>query len=215
MQPGAAGNIQAGDIHLVLSSDLLVKNLAAFSGGQDERHFQTVAQADLDTLTIRLQNTLSQHIPQAFSLSTTDTLYVTHCHFSSQPDHQVGEEAQTVTIRAVDTCSAVAYDTQELQQKIEAIFTSTQPGKHYQLLGQVSSKVLTVTPFTVQVSGTWVYLLSEDYEQFLAQKIAGEMPQQARKYLLNAGLIVDAHIPAQLPRDPQHIHFEIIIGAGA
>jgi hypothetical protein len=211
IRPGSQGNIAAGDIHLVAQGLLIENN--PFAGGRDERDFQTVAKADLDNLTTSLQKALSQQIPQAFTLPSNYSLYVTHCRFTSKPDHQVGEEAQTLTVKVVDTCNAVAYDQNELQQKATSTFTSTRPGANYQLIGNITSKVLSISPMRVQIMGTWVYLLPEDYEQFLAQQVAGETPAEAKKYLLSTGFILDATIPISLPKDPGHIHFEILIGA--
>jgi len=210
LQPGARGNIPAGAIHLV-SQGLLIEN-NPFTGGRDARNFQTVAQADVESLTLMLHTSLQQHIIGAFVVQSHETLMPTNCHLTTSADHGIGDEAITLTIQAHYTCSALAYDQSQVEQKSADAFTSTRPGKNYQLLGQLSSKVLSVTPFQVQVKGTWVYLLSEDEEQFLAQKIAGETPEQAKHYLLSTGCIVDARIPAQLPADPGHIHFETLIG---
>ncbi|HZS78231.1 MAG TPA: baseplate J/gp47 family protein [Ktedonobacteraceae bacterium] len=214
IKPGQKGNISYGDINTTISNGVLVKN-SQFTGGRDERDFKTVAQTDVDSLISTLKTTLSQQIPGAFTLRPNENLVPQNCHFATIADHGIGQEASTVTIQAKYTCSGIAYNTQELQKKIDAAFTSTRPGANYQLIGQVSSKVLRVAPFQVQIRGTWVYLLSQDYEEFLAQKIAGKTPEQAKKYLLSTGFIKDATIPASLPEDPGHIHFEILIGAEA
>jgi hypothetical protein len=211
LQPGARGNIAAGDIHR-LSQGLLMEN-HPFTGGRDARDFPTVAQTDVYTLKTALKASLMQQLPHAFPLRPNEHLYPTHCQFAAASDHGIGEEAATARVAATYTCSAVAYDQSQLQLKATAAFTATQPAKHYQLIGQVSSQVLTVSPFQVQMSGTRVYLLSGDDEQVLAQQIAGETPQQARTYLLGTGFFTNAIVPATLPKDPDHIHFATMIGA--
>src|SRR6266852_5889572 len=111
---GSNTDIAAGDIHLALSSDLLVKNLAAFTGGRDSRDFQAVAQRDLDTLTSTGRNALVQQIPQAFALRPGETVYLTTCRTKTTADHGIGEEATTVTVTARATCMGIAYSQDEL-----------------------------------------------------------------------------------------------------
>ena len=213
LRPGAKGNITAGDINLALSSDLLVKNLTAFTGGHNARDFQAVAQADLNTLTMILKTALVERILQAFSLQPGETVTPTDCRYSTTADHGPGEEATTVTMKASYTCKGIAYNTQELERKAVAVFTTQiLPGAQYELLNTSHPQVIKINPLTVEVSGTWVYTLSQDYKQFLAERIAGDSPQDAKAYLLRTGFIIQATIPGQLPKDPGHIHFQILVG---
>jgi hypothetical protein len=78
-------------------------------------------------------------------------------------------------------------------------------------LGDVQVRVIGVSPLTVSCRGLWAYELSQDYEQFLAEKIAGDSPEQARKYLLQTGFLTHATVPEKLPLDPAHIHFQVYI----
>src|SRR5260370_28646726 len=55
IQAGTAGNIQAEDINTTLATGLYVKNLAAFTGGQDARDYLLVTRADRDTNAAILQ----------------------------------------------------------------------------------------------------------------------------------------------------------------
>lgn len=209
---GASGNIAPGDINLALSGDLLVKNVTAFTGGRDARDFQAVAPTDLTALTSTLQAALAQQVPQAFTLRPGESVTPTTCHFTTSADHGAGEEATRLTITAAYTCKGVAYNSQELERKATAAFThQTNPGAPYELLHTTQPHVVSLAPFTVQVRGTWVYVLSQDYEQFLAEKIAGDSPQEARDYLLRTGVITRANVPAPLPKDPGHIHFVLLI----
>ena len=210
---GSQGNIVADDINLAVSSDLLVKNLAAFTGGQDARDFQAVAQHDLDTLTSKLQQQLTQAMPQAFKLNAKEAVTPTNCAFTESADHGLGEEAQTVTVRASETCEAVAYNQDVLQQKATAVFNSTRPGKRYELVGNVQTSVMSVLPLTVRVSGQWESVFRQDDEQYLAQQIQGETPAQARAHLLKTGLVSRVTImQTQSLPDFYHIKFLILIG---
>lgn len=79
-------------------------------------------------------------------------------------------------------------------------------------MGEVQVQLASVTPLTVSCRGLWAYILSPDYEQFLAERIAGDSPQQARKYLLHTGVLTRATVSQPLPQDPAHIHFQVFIG---
>jgi len=102
---------------------------------------------------------------------------------------------------------------QQRRQQTTALFTQkTTPGTNYQLIGEVQVRVVGVSPLTVSCSGLWAYTLSQDYEQFLAEKIAGDSPQQAQQYLLQTGFLACVTIHQQLPMDPGYIHFRVLIG---
>ena len=57
---GLTGNIQPLDINGTVSNSLYVKNPASFTGGRDERDFQTVAKSDIDVTASQLKDTLNQ-----------------------------------------------------------------------------------------------------------------------------------------------------------
>ncbi len=210
--PGAAGNIQAGDINTTISNGVLVKNTSAFHGGRDARDYQAVAQSDLDSLTSKLQQILTQQIPQAFVLRSGEALDITTCIFKATPNHQPGDEAREATVNSSKTCEGIAYNQNELERSATAAFNATTPGRNYLLEGDVQVNVTSVSPFTVSLRGLWVYYLSQDYEQFLAQQIAGDTPEQAKKYLLQTGFITQATVTKTLPKDPDHIHFLVLVG---
>jgi hypothetical protein len=65
---------------------------------------------------------------------------------------------------------------------------------------------------TASIGGLWVYRLSEDDQQVLAGKLAGETAQQAQQDLLHTGVFRQVIVPSALPRDPAHIHFQVFIG---
>ncbi|MGH2495090.1 MAG: baseplate J/gp47 family protein [Ktedonobacteraceae bacterium] len=212
LQAGSTGNIAAGDISTTVSSGVLVKN-GPFSGGRDARSFQAVAQADLDHVTSTLQNTLSQQFPPAFALRPGEAVQPTNCTFNATPNHRAGDEAQTVTVHATETCTGIAYNSEQMNQQATVLFRQqTAPGTNYQLMGKIQVQLVSMAPLIVLCHGLWVSILSPDYEQFLAQQIAGDSPQQARKYLLETGFLTRAMVPDKLPPDPAHIHFQMLIG---
>ncbi len=208
---GRVTNIAADDINVAVSSDLLVKNAQAFTGGRDTRDYRAVARSDLDTLTSAVQKTLSQEMPQSFILRPGEALHTTTCTTKITADSALGNEAQTVTVKTVKTCAAVAYSQDELtKQATTAFTTAARPARGYQLLGRIQTSITGVRPFQVKVTGMWVYTITPTYEQYLAERIAGETPQQARTYLLETGVIAQATIPNTLPQ-AMYIKFLVLV----
>src|SRR5205085_4355471 len=63
---GAAGNISAGDISGACCRENIFAYNSAFSGGQDERNYTIVRQADIQGVVSSLVPTLTQHIQTSF-----------------------------------------------------------------------------------------------------------------------------------------------------
>jgi hypothetical protein len=210
IRTGSISNIHSYDINTAFSSSLFVKNLQAFTGGRDARDYKAVSPQDIQTVTSTLKQTLAQIMPQAFPLAPEEALILSHCLFAVTPSHQPGDEAATVTLKSSYTCQGHAYNAQAVINQSTAVFTSTRPGAQYQLFGTVHAQVSSVSPVRVTVSGTWVYTFSKDYEESLAEHIAGDSPARARAYLLKTGVIAQATIPTTLP-DAMYIQFLVLI----
>ena len=208
---GAGGNIAPYDITLALSNFLTVKNPAAFTGGRDARTYRAVAAQDLTTLTTTVNATLTQAFTTAFSLQPGEAALPTNCHVMTSANHQVGEEAQSVTFTASKTCLAVAYKQDELTRAAIATFTKTRPGATYHIVGSIQTHLLSVSPLTVSLNGKWAYTFSQDYKQLLAQGIQGESPAKARASLLKTGIISYASVPQTLP-SAGYIDFLVLVG---
>lgn len=213
VESGRSGNIRALDINArCCFPDMLVKNILPFTGGQDARDYQAVAAADISTLTGRLRESLNQQMPRAFSVRPGETLWLTGCTFKFSPNHQVGEEAQSLTVQGAETCQGLAYNTGEASRKALAAFTAlAHPGPSYEMLGALQTTVVSVTPFLARCHATWVYHLTGDDERSLAAHIAGDSPRKATVYLLRTGFIRRAAVTANLPRDPDYIHFRVMV----
>ena len=109
IQVGSKGNIAPYDINFALTSVLTVKNQTSFTNGQDARDFRAVAQTDVDSVTAQVTHMLSSSFQTALALRSGEQAQPTNCHTTTTGDHGIGEEAKTVTVKAVQTCSAVAY----------------------------------------------------------------------------------------------------------
>ncbi len=209
--PGAAGNITAYDVSISLSSSLTVKNLSAFTGGRDARTFKAVAAHDLTALTRTVNETVTQAFTNAFPLQPSEAAIPTHCTTKATPNHQVGEEAQSVTLTLSKTCAAVAYNQRELTRAATAAFTKTRPGATYHIVGSVQTTFQSLSPVTVILSGKWAYTFSQGYQGFLAEQIQGDTPEKARAYLLKTGVISYASVPNTLA-SADYINFFVLVG---
>lgn len=211
IQTGVKGNIAAYDVFIVFSSSLTVKNLAAFTGGRDARTYRAVAAHDLTTLTSTANDSVTQAFPTAFPLQPGEAAIPTTCTTKATPDHQTGEEAQTVTLTLAKTCSAVAYSQSQLYRAATQAFMQTRPARNYHLVGSVHTTVKSVAPLTVDLRGKWAYTFSPVYKQFLAEGIAGDSPEKARAYLLKTGVISYASVPNTLA-SADYIDFLVLVG---
>ncbi len=211
IRAGTSGNIQSYDINGTVSSSLFVKNLQAFTGGRDARTFKAVGQSDIDSLTSTIQKTLETTFMTAFSVRPSEQAQPTNCHTTTAANQKVGDEAQTVTLNGSETCSAIAYNQNQLQETATRIFIAkTRPGTRYTLVRSLTLTMVSVTPLTVHLTDAWVYVVSQEYEQSLAQAIQGETPAQARSYLLHTGVISHANIPTTLP-PAMYINFLVLV----
>lgn len=211
IQAGSKGNIAPYDINFALTSVVTVKNQTSFTNGRDARDFQAVAQTDVDSVTAQVTHMLSSTFQTVFPLRPGEQAQPTNCHTITTANHKVGDEAQTVSINGSETCSAVAYSKSQLHEGATRQFTTqTKPGAYYTLVGNLTSTIVSVTPLTVHLTGSWVYVISQEYEQDLAQHIAGDTPAQARTYLLHSGVIAQASVPNTLP-PAMYITFLVLV----
>jgi hypothetical protein len=209
--PGSQGNIAAFDINLALSPVLKVRNEAPFTHGTDARTYRAVAAQDLQTVTTTVNGTLTRAFTTAFPLQPGEAALPTACQTTTTFTHQRGDEAPSVTLTISKTCSAVVYHTQQVESLATAALTRTKPAAAYHLVGNVQATVQSISPLTVTISGTWAYTFSPDYEQVLAEHIAGDSPAQARAYLLGTRVISSASIPGTLPPDAMYINFVVLV----
>ncbi len=207
--PGRAGNIEAFDInHACCAPSVLVQNTQPFTGGQDKRTFQTVAQRDIDTIATPLKTAVTQGINGAFQSQRTseERVFLLPCHPGVTSDHQVGQEATQVKVTVSATCRAVAYNSQQVATAATSLLAPQAQhslGTGYSVLGevQVSMQQATVTGrakvfLSFSASGTWVYGLSRPAQAYITHLLAGKTTQAAM------------HLLARLPGVEQTtIHF--------
>jgi len=228
VQPGSNGNIPALDINGTFSTALYVKNLTPFSNGQDERDYKVVTQADRDTAAATLKAKVTSSMTAALQgqLIQGEQLQTMPCTPTVTTDHGVGDEATTVQVTVSESCTAIAYNTKELDDQATKLLTTQAAktvGTGYMLYGDVKVSVTqattnTTTPgvllsFTCQ--GTYVYILTAKAQQSIKTLIAGKPRNTALRLLVTLPGIMNASINGipdnqQIP-DADHIHLLIVL----
>ena len=224
---GAQGNIAAYDINQTCcSTSILVKNTAPFHGGQDERDFRTVTKQDIANGDVPLKSTLAQSMQGALTgqAKSGEALVTPTCTPTVTADHRPGDEAEQVKVTVSETCSAVAYNTQELETRATALLSSLASkklGSDYSLIGNVQITSLQATGKILAFScqGMWAYALDTASQEQIKRIIAGKTKQEALTLLLSMPGIESASIhwngfgdDTKLPKAPGYIHFQILIG---
>src|SRR5260370_26548505 len=227
LNANAKGNIQAYDINLAVSSDLTVKNLSNFSGGQDARDFQTVTKQDIANAAAPLKTTLAERMQGALTrqLQTRQALVTPPCTPKVSTDHQIGDEATQVKVTLSETCSGVAYNTLDLESKATQLLTTQalkKLGTGYSMLGdaQVTTTTATVTAshpiIAYYCNGVWVYVLSDKAQEHIKDLIKGKTTQDALHLLASQPGIervsTSWDVNTKLPKDTQNIDLVIFAG---
>jgi len=227
-QPGRKGNIPAYDITQVCCApSVLAKNSYSFSGGQDERNFQTVAKADIANAASPLETTLAASSNGALhgQLHQGEKLLPLPCSRAIAPNHQPGQEATQVTVTVSQTCRAVAYDETVLQAKVTPLLTTQaeqRRGAGYSRRGTVAVTIIQATvsnnkPFLIFSShGTWVYAISNATQEQIKISIAGKTKQDAVHLIQSVPGIASASIAwdenSKLPKDTRSLRLVLITG---
>jgi hypothetical protein len=227
---GVQGNIPAYDINQACCSNaVLAKNTQSFTGGLDERTYQTVAQADISNIATTLKTTLAQSLQGALQgqLKPHEQLFLLPCPPTITSDHQIGQEATHVTVTVSERCSAVAYNREELEWKATALLANqaaATAGAAYSLFGTVHvSNIQATTTHTAaprvflsfRAFGTWIYGLSHPAQQQMKNLIAGKTKQQALHLLASRTGVAHAAISwgddTRLPKDSSSIRITLIV----
>jgi Baseplate J-like protein len=230
VQVGAAGNIAAFDVSgTCCAASVLVKNLTPFVQGQDARDFLLVTKTDRDSAAATLQAKVTASMSAALQgqLLSGQALHTLPCSPAITADHTPGEEAASLTVTVSETCTAVAYDMQQLQARATQLLTTQatrSEGAGYLLAGNVQVNVgkAVASPTSPQVvlsftcAGTFAYTLTAQIQQHLKTLLAGQPRLSALRWLLQQSGIQSASISGiadnrPLPDDLGHIHLLIVV----
>ena len=124
VRAGAAGNVEPGAIGGRLPSGVYYSNRDGPTQGGSDRAIRTVAEADLDALRARAEEQLPALARAAFAEKLPDGEAVLPASFevgegTEEFDHDVGDDAATVRLRAVRPVTALTYDADALRSRAE------------------------------------------------------------------------------------------------
>jgi hypothetical protein len=225
---GSSGNIAAYDINQgCCATAIKAVNPTSFSGGQDERDFQTVAKNDIDNTATPLKATLAQSLQGALTgqLKNGETLKILPGSPTVIPDHHIGEEATQVKVTVSLTCSGIAYNDQELTDKVTQLLTSQATkklGAGYSILGYPQVNITqaaaqnTKGMLSFKAQSTWVYALASQDQQHLKKVMAGKPTAKALQLLARLPGIERVSLQSsgfgdssRIPKEISHIHLAL------
>jgi VCBS repeat-containing protein len=232
ISPGEAGNIASGDINTTIATAVFVKN-SQFTGGQNERSFTYVTQADIQSAATPLTTliTRSENAALQAQLTSDEALLRMPCAPSVRSSHQAGQEASDIVVTVSENCSGVAYIAEALQREATRLLTSQVVktlGTAYRLFGQPQVTILhgqasTHSPdlasIAVGVKGAWIYQIIQEEQEKIKRLVAGKSKGDALHLLSALPGIKNASIQwsgfgddTTLPKDEERIHFHLLIG---
>ena len=225
---GPSGNIGAGDLYgACCREDVFVQNLSTFRGGQNARTYLMVTAQDIAKVEGILHPQLITSLKAAFltDLRAGESLVTPFaCREDVETSAGIGDEATSLTLMLTDTCTAVAYHTQELATLVTGQLlarANQQVGDGYTLMGSIASQILdtvsipgkpTMQRLIVRGTGTLAYQLSEQQIEQMARSVAGKSAAQATTILLQTPGVsqVSVGTGGTLPADPARIHVLLI-----
>jgi hypothetical protein len=211
-QAGSSGNIPALDFDGACCgySTIFVKNLSAFTGGQNAIPNSVITQEDITNainqvepdLTSEAQSNLQAQITSA-ERADADSL---SCKPNVTTDHKASDRATKVTATVTVTCTEVVYDYQAAVQ-IATQNLSTKVAKDQALQGFELDGQIVVSPQSQQVvganqeiaidmeaQGLWVYQFTEAQEQALKHLVLSRSRQTALMLLQSSSGVAAAQI---------------------
>lgn len=225
---GPSGNIGAGDLYGACCREgVYVQNLSAFRGGQNARTYPMVRAQDIAKVEGILHPQLIASLKAAFltDLAPGESLVTPFaCRETVDESAGIGDEATSLTLMLTDTCTAVAYHTQELATLVTQQLMARaqqQVGQGSTLMGMITPQMLdalsvsgkpTMQRLTVRGTGTWAYQFSAQQIEQMAKVIAGKSAAQATSILLQTPGVSQVNVGTggTLPADPSRIHVLVI-----
>ena len=226
VNPGAAGNIQAGEIQGACCRDYVFAYNSAFSGGADQRDYTIVTKQDIARVISSVVPTLTKQINASFhqQIRPGEIPTPNQCSQKVLADRNVGGEASNVTVTVSESCLAGAYTSSDFQTKIRQALS--QQANQTVGTGYLLSSYVQTTPTQASIQhgrlvlsaiyhGIVIFHFSSQELTTLRQQLAGKSRQQGIAILTH--LNGAEHITIQLgkngtfPTDPTHIHIVFLL----
>ncbi|HLX57605.1 MAG TPA: hypothetical protein VKR83_11310 [Ktedonobacteraceae bacterium] len=197
---GTSGNIRAFDINGACcgSSNIRVRNLAAFAGGQNSVPNSVITQNDINSASNNLISSLKPSAQAALQKKVLSNEQVVNntlnCTANVTANHRPGDQAKSVIVTGTATCTEEVFDkTAALAIAADALKAEAakNPGAGYALVGNVVAGVTQATVISsghtvslvVAAQGEWVFQFSPALQQQLKDSIANRSESDAQKYL--------------------------------
>jgi hypothetical protein len=231
---GTSGNIPALAINGTCCASgnyIIVKNLTAFSGGQDPQNYTYLQQSDVDAVAHSLEQRLMASAQANLKgqkqsgeqfVNTTNPIT---CNPTVTANPPVGSKTTSATVTVQVTCSGEVYDEQGALAMAANLYkndSTINPGPGFALAGSVITSLTQASvvdnkgtvSLLVAAQGTWVYQTAKlvAQEKTWAKQIAGKSKQQAIAYLQSQPGVGKVSITLSgntLPSDPNQISFTI------
>lgn len=228
--PGARGNIAPLGIN-IKGDVITIRNVNAFTGGQDAKNYSFLKQSDIDSVATSLSNIVLQQAQSEVKSQirlTEQPATPLQCSqpspTSNEPVGDTGVNVTGATVTVAVTCTQEVYDQQGLQTLVGNLLkakAATDLGSKYTLVGNIvpTTTVRGVDPKTgtisllVNAKGQWVYQFSDADKKALAELIVGLSADQATAKLKSQPGVVDVSIPSGVttfPSDPAQITLNIL-----
>lgn len=223
---GPQGNIGAGAIYgACCRLNVFVAN-GTFTGGQNAQTYQTVTPQDVQGVVTHLTPTLLQSVQAALQTQVhpTETLLLPlTCTQQVTASPTVGMQAATVSVTVNETCTGIAYQTQDFTMLATQHATheaGKQFGTGYTTTGvqtsitQVTPEAHGITDLHVTSRSLWMAQMSETQQQALKAMLAGKNKTQATALLLHLVGVQSVSLMlthgTMLPQDTAHIALLLI-----
>lgn len=205
-RPGASGNIRQFDIDGSCCgfSTIIVKNPAAFTGGNNAVLNQIIQQSDIDKAANSVIPGLKTDAQNSMQKQILSNERVVDNSFNCDApainaNHKVGDQASSVTVQVSVTCTEEVYDYQGAN-KIAVTNLKNQaakdfgPNSQYALDGQIVTSLLSSTnqvsanqqiSIVMQAEGLWVYQFTQQAQQNIKQALLKLSKNAAQNVLLH------------------------------
>lgn len=194
---GAAGNIPALSINgqCCGSSLIRVRNNNSFSGGRDPIPNSVITQNDITTasnnLVAKLKPSAQTALQKQLKPNEAAVSSSLNCTTNVSANHNVGDQATSVTVTGTATCTEVVYDQKgAIGMATDALKAEAakNPGAGYALVGNVVTSVTSATVINKQntvslvilAQGVWVYQFTDAIKTSIKNKIAKEAQSKAQ-----------------------------------
>ncbi|HET8913915.1 MAG TPA: hypothetical protein VFN23_20750, partial [Ktedonobacteraceae bacterium] len=218
-------NIQVGQqfLNLTCTGSGTIQNPVAFSGGVNDTSAKIVKQKDIDSATRALNDQLLTGIQKQFQAQVQDGENIDgdpQCQQAFTQNHNVGDLADSVTVKGTITCLAETYNLSAANDlaRLDLQNSIDHPNANggYQLVGQIDTSLVSVSApdannaikLNILAQGIWNYQISDSKKQAIIQSILGKNPQDAQNILITQNGVSKATITGAgnlLPEDPKQI----------